>query len=340
MAVQQVLGGHLAWVADPDPGAAAILAHHYPDVPNLGDITAANWATVQPVDILCGGYPCQPFSVAGRRKGTKDERHIWPYIARALGVLRPRLAVFENVRGHLRLGFDVVLCALARIGFDAEWVVVPASEVGAPHRRDRLFVLAWPADAKGPRLEGLGLPGWAAECGPGPAADAADLGHERAGGAWDRWPGPADRREPVADAAGVGDQDRAVGNHRVQLLAEPRTGGGDRTGARPAGAGRDHPAAVMDWGKYGPAVGRWEVILGRPAPWPAHPDGGLNPAFEEWMHGLPAGHVTNPAIWEGWRPKTAQNAQLRALGNGVVPQQGAAALRLLLDRAALNLTAA
>lgn len=89
----------------------------------------------------------------------------------------------------------------------------------------------------------------------------------------------------------------------------------------------------MDWGKYGPAVRRWEAFLARLAPWPAHPDGGLNPAFEEWMHGLPIGHVTDPLIWKGWRPKTAQNAQLKALGNGVVPLQGAAALRLLLDRA-------
>ncbi|MEU3143780.1 MULTISPECIES: DNA cytosine methyltransferase [unclassified Streptomyces] len=97
MAVQTVLGGELVWVADNDPGANRILAHRYSGVPNLGDITAVDFARVGPVDVVCGGYPCQPFSSAGKRKGTADARHIWPHIARALGVLRPRYAVFENV---------------------------------------------------------------------------------------------------------------------------------------------------------------------------------------------------------------------------------------------------
>ncbi|MFW3474427.1 DNA cytosine methyltransferase [Streptomyces microflavus] len=114
------------------PRRQPILAHHWPDVPNLGDLKTVDWAAVEPVDIFCGGYPCQPFSNAGLRKGTDDERHIWPWIARALGVLRPRVAVFENVAGHLRLGFDTVLADLARIGFDAEWCVVRADEVAPP----------------------------------------------------------------------------------------------------------------------------------------------------------------------------------------------------------------
>jgi hypothetical protein len=119
-AVEAVFGGTTAWVSDIDPGANKILAHHWPDVPNHGDLTTTDWSLVEPVDIVCGGYPCQPFSNAGKRKGIADERHIWPWIARALGVLRPRLAVFENVGGHLRLGFDTVLADLAAIGFDAE----------------------------------------------------------------------------------------------------------------------------------------------------------------------------------------------------------------------------
>src|ERR1017187_10487877 len=111
--VGEQLGGELAWVADNDPGAAKILAHHYPSVPNLGDITTIDWAAVSPVDVLVGGYPCQPFSDAGPRKGTDDERHIWPYFATAIRVLRPRLVVLENVRGHLGRGFEVVLADLA-----------------------------------------------------------------------------------------------------------------------------------------------------------------------------------------------------------------------------------
>jgi DNA (cytosine-5)-methyltransferase 1 len=89
------------------------------------------------------------------------------------------------------------------------------------------------------------------------------------------------------------------------------------------------------WGDYAPAIARWEASLGRPAPDPTEPTGKggahrLSPAFVEWMMGLPSGWVTDPAIWEGVKPSTARNAQLKALGNGVVPQQAAAALRWLL----------
>lgn len=312
MAVEEVLGGTTAWVSDIDPGASRILAHHWPDVPNLGDLTAVDWQQV--VDtfgrprIVCGGYPCQPFSNAGKRLGVKDERHIWPHIARALGVLRPRVAIFENVAGHLRLGFDTVLADLAGLGFDVEWCVVRASEVGAPHRRGRLFILAV-------------------------AADAADLGHEWTRRARDGRAGSPDSPQPVADTAGISHPNRPIGDHRVQLVTEPGAGSGDRPRDHSAGTGGDRSAPVVGWGRYGPAVRRWEALLGRPAPWPDHPAGGLNPPFLEWMHGLPEGHVTNPLIWEGWRPKAAQNAQLKALGNGVVPRQATAALRLLMDRA-------
>ena len=131
--MQSVLGGELAWVADNDPGASKILAHHYPDVPNLGDITTINWATVWPGrHPPAAGYPCQPFSDAGPRKGTDDERWIWPHFVPAIRVLRPRLVVLENVRGHLGRGFDAVLGDLAALGFDAEWVTMPARPAWEP----------------------------------------------------------------------------------------------------------------------------------------------------------------------------------------------------------------
>lgn len=94
------------------------------------------------VDILAAGYPCQPFSVTGKRKGEEDPRHLWPEVLRIAGEVRPRYLFLENVAGHLRLGFERVLGDLAELGFDAEWAVVRASDVGAPHRRARLFVLA------------------------------------------------------------------------------------------------------------------------------------------------------------------------------------------------------
>lgn len=147
MAVTEVFGGRVVWHSEVDEAAGKVLAHHYPDVPNLGDITNIDWHSVEPVDIMCGGYPCQPFSHAGQRKGADDERHLWPYFAEAIRRVRPGYVVLENVAGHRSMGFGSVLGDLASIGYDAQWCSIRASDVGAPHRRERVFVLATSADA-------------------------------------------------------------------------------------------------------------------------------------------------------------------------------------------------
>jgi DNA (cytosine-5)-methyltransferase 1 len=139
-------GMRVVWQSEIDPYACRVLAKHWPDVPNLGDITTVDWSTVEPVDVICGGYPCQPFSYAGIRQGDSDPRHLWPHMLDAIRVLRPRIVVAENVPGHLSLGFDRVLTALAALRFDVEWSVVSACSMGAPHMRRRLF---WVAYAKG-----------------------------------------------------------------------------------------------------------------------------------------------------------------------------------------------
>lgn len=289
MAVQSVIGGHITWVADPNPGAAQLLAHHYPDTPNLGDITRTNWADVPPVDVLVGGYPCQPFSLAGKRKGTEDDRHIWPHIADAIRVLRPRLAVFENVSGHLSLGFGTVLRDLAALGFDAEWCTLRASDIGAAHRRERLFCAARPAEHSGT------------------ATDTINLGEHR-----DR-PHRPRRHEPAA---------------RHLTTTDAQSDGRDQGRPQPAGQQRGSdapPGSAPDWGVYTAAISRWERAIGRPAPRPTDSLGRLSRPFVEWLMGLPAGHVT--AV-----PGLSRTAQLRLLGNGVIPDQGSAALRVLLDR--------
>lgn len=94
------------------------------------------------VDLLVAGYPCQPFSAAGKRLGAEDPRHLWPHIARAIGIIRPRLCFFENVEGHISLGLREVIGDLGAIGYTAAWGIFSASEVGAPHRRNRVFILA------------------------------------------------------------------------------------------------------------------------------------------------------------------------------------------------------
>lgn len=132
------------WHAEVDPWASALLAHRWPGLPNHGDIKTTDWSTVERVRLICAGYPCQPFSQAGSRRGADDPRHLWPYVLDAIRHLGPDIVLLENVSEHLRLGFDTVLRDLASIGFDAEWSVVSACSLGAPHRRRRLFVLAYP----------------------------------------------------------------------------------------------------------------------------------------------------------------------------------------------------
>jgi DNA (cytosine-5)-methyltransferase 1 len=95
------------------------------------------------VDILSGGYPCQPFSAAGKRLGKDDPRHLWPWIADGIRAMRPRICFFENVEGHINLGLREVISELEGIGYKAAWGIFSAREVGAPHQRKRVFILAY-----------------------------------------------------------------------------------------------------------------------------------------------------------------------------------------------------
>ena len=151
-------GMTVAWQSEIDPYCCRVLAKHWPHVPNLGDVTTIDWKDVERVDLICGGYPCQPFSYAGQRAGESDERHLWPLVLDAVRHLRPRWVLLENVPGHLSLGFGDVLGGLASSGYDAEWDCIPASALGAPigrQGRDRVWIVAYP-HSRG--REGQGLP--------------------------------------------------------------------------------------------------------------------------------------------------------------------------------------
>lgn len=307
MAAAAVFGGELAWWSDIESGPIKVMQHHHPGVPNLGDLTAVDWSTVEPVDILTAGYPCQPFSNAGKRRGTDDPRHIWPWIAYAVAVLRPQYLVFENVAAHVRRGFDVVASDLAALGYDTVWSVVRASDVGAPHRRERLFVVAAdPVDQYETRAR------WEGEHSDGRGVPSPD-------------PSGVGRREGQPESARVVGAPRAVerGSQtvanpdglgvRAEQVSESRCGRSDVSGE---GTG-------FDWQQYTPAIRRWEAILGVPAPRPdaRGPRGGLkvNPAFAEWLMGVP-GRITSV-------PGLSINEQLKMAGNGVVPQQAEHAIR-------------
>lgn len=144
--LDMAVAGDLAWYSEIEPAACRVMEANHPGVPNLGDITKIDWDTVPPVDVITGGYPCQPFSMAGLRKGTEDDRHLWPFVRNAIRTVRPRFALLENVRGHLTLGFDVVLADLAELGISARWGVIRAADAGAPHNRARIFILVGDAD--------------------------------------------------------------------------------------------------------------------------------------------------------------------------------------------------
>lgn len=260
-------GGRIAWVADPDPHVAALLATRIPDAPNLGDIRHVDWRTVEPVDVLAAGFPCQDISAAGRRAGIKHATRsgLFYEVIRAVQTLHPARVVLENVaalrwRGG---GLDIVLAELHHAGYDCLWTSVRASDIGAPHRRERVFLLAWPRNAS--------------------AATSVS--------AADAMPAPGLR----AASNGMFNTDVA-------------------------------------WGPYEAAIRRWELTLGRPAPHPVEPGRSGRPrlaaSFVEFLMGLDEDYVTGADLT---LPRTAQ---LRILGNGVVPQQATHALHQLLIRQA------
>jgi DNA (cytosine-5)-methyltransferase 1 len=143
LAVGHVLGAILAWYAETDRHASTVLAARFPGIVNLGDIRTVDWSTVEPVDIVTAGFPCQDISDAGSRAGiTGAHSGLWAVVADAVRALAPAYAFVENVAALRRRGLDTVVRDLATLGYDTRWVCLRASEIGAAHRRDRLFLLA------------------------------------------------------------------------------------------------------------------------------------------------------------------------------------------------------
>lgn len=142
LAVEAVTGGRVAWHAEVDPYAAHVLHRHWPGIPNLGDVAAIDHPPA--VKAMCGGFPCQDISVAGKGAGIDGGKSgLWRHFARLIREVGPRFVFVENVSALRSRGLGDVLGALADLGFDAEWSCMSASSVGATHRRNRLFVLAY-----------------------------------------------------------------------------------------------------------------------------------------------------------------------------------------------------
>lgn len=156
LAAERVFGpGCVRWQVEIDPWAQRVLAKHWPTVTRFSDIRAVTGDDLGPVDIVCGGFPCQDISGAGKRAGIEGERSgLWGEYARLLADLRPRFVVVENVAGLLVRGLGRVLGDLAALGYDAVWHCIPAAAIGAPHIRDRVWLVAYPAGFGQPVLRG------------------------------------------------------------------------------------------------------------------------------------------------------------------------------------------
>ena len=324
MAVEQVFGATTAWVSDIDKGACKILAHRYPDVPNLGDITAIDWATVEPVDIITGGSPCQDLSHAGRRAGMTEgtRSNLWVAMREAIAQLKPSIVVWENVRGafsakadsdlgwqeglldgrseeekpakekdHTLRALGRVLGDLSDLGYDTQWYGLRAADISAPHGRFRVFVVACLADTPRPQV-------------------------------------------PIAKmkAAHGNGHGKSLAIKGQRLLPTPRATNNENRQSERYGGGKDgnfHELMVNPsrFSEYAAVIQQWENVLGRPMPEPTqlsrNGNPQLSPRFFEWLMGLPDGWVTEVH-------GITRNEALKACGNGVVPQQAVRAINYLM----------
>ena len=125
-----------------DPYCKQVLKKHWPDVPIFDDIRQLKGTDIGTIDIITGGYPCQPFSVAGKQKAEQDPRHLWPEYFRLIQELRPTWVIGENVSGHIKLGLDSVLEDLASEGYSTRTFSISAASIGANHKRERIWIIA------------------------------------------------------------------------------------------------------------------------------------------------------------------------------------------------------
>jgi DNA (cytosine-5)-methyltransferase 1 len=178
-----------------DKKAQLVLKKHWPEVPIFEDVSKLKKEDInEQVDVICGGFPCQDISLAGRGEGLEGKRSgLWFEFHRLIKEIRPRYAIIENVSALRNRGLDEVLRGLSEIGYDAEWHCIPASAVGAPHQRDRIWIIAHIGSARGERLVTSADIGKARQGGVRSEKDLLDIANSpfQSG---DRWPTPLVRR--------------------------------------------------------------------------------------------------------------------------------------------------
>lgn len=356
LALAPLLGGRVAWHCEYEPpteknprptqAAARVLAHRFPNTPNLGDISKVDWSDVERTTVLAGGFPCTDVSLAGAQAGLKPGTRsgTWIYMAHAIAALRPELVVIENVRGlasspahsdmepcpwclgdgpnqHVLRALGAVLGDLADRRYDAVWCGLRASDVGACHARFRFVILAAPRDAAPFRWDSASVTGERGEpsgAAGGPGRDVALLPTPRGSSGDLMLPSVVAHLLPTPTAVDARGARNATSGRKV--------GSAHHSGTTLTDAVWQMSSDV-DWGIYEPAVRRHERWLDRAVPFPTIPGARgakkLNPQLSEWMMGWPAGWVTDV-------PGLTPNEALQVCGNGVVPQTMAAGVRHLL----------
>ena len=283
----------LVWVAETDKHASAVLDARF-GVPNLGDVTEI----VDPpaVDAITAGFPCQPVSHAGKRAGIDDERWLIRDVVSVARQAGAQWIFMENVRGLLSANqgdaFGQVLDALADGGFDARWACVRADQSVGACHRRDRWFCV--AYASGERHGGR--------------QDGSEVGCVDCGAEGEASQRQRARQVPIhRGAASVADADSQGLQGHGEEHQLPEAGGQEAAG----------------WGDYGAAIQRWGHVIGRVAPAPVVDDK-MSSRFVEWMMGLPDGWVTGAGL--------SRTQELKMLGNGVVPQQAAAAYGWLLEQ--------
>jgi len=342
-----------------DPWCRGILARHWPSALRFNDVRAVGAHNAPRVDLLCGGSPCQDLSLAGKRAGLEGERSgLWSEQARTIRELRPAIAVWENVpgaRSPVRVGgvavaqpaIATVLGDLSALGYDAVWFTVRASDVGAPHVRERVFVVAWRVDhAEGERRRARGLPIGARETNAVSAvAGALDVEHaDRGGRGAQRVSGVGaqvggrgdDPRDAAAapNAGAVADGDGGELGRQPQCVrgcAVPPFARGTGEAGQPAGVGLADPRGegLQGHGHVARGVRSQHprprgVRGGVSQPGLGGPSDGLPRRVDLAAHRWPVG--PGEAQPEGEPPRVTterreRRPRLKALGNACTPQQ-------------------
>ena len=293
--------GHtIKWMCESDKFCRKVLENRWPGVHIHED--ARTLDNVLFVDVLIGGFPCQPVSNAGPKSGIDDPKWLWPAYDRAIRILRPPIVVVENVIGLFGRGFGDVLGSLALQGYDAEWFSLQSSEIGAPHRRKRVFILATNSSRKG---------FW--ENRPKTLREQEEAWREEIDNKPDSSLESGLQTTSLADTVSGRFKKRQQGWKLQQLESFSKittdSNGENVYGRVEERQGRRSQLADSYFGDYTEAIRRWENYFGY-APNPRDDKGRLSPYFVEWMLGFP----------QGWTEGVSKTQRLKMLGNSVQVQ--------------------